>query len=39
MVLIVAALLFAAAIALHGRGHGLLARWMPAIHGHRSSRD
>jgi hypothetical protein len=35
IVLIVAALLIAAAVALRGHGHGLLARWMPAIHGHR----
>ena len=35
MVLIVAALLIVAAIALRGHGHGLLMRWLPAIHGHR----
>jgi hypothetical protein len=34
-ILIVAALLIVAAIALHGRGHALLMRWLPAIHGHR----
>jgi len=34
-ILLVAALLIAGAIAMHGRGHQLLARWLPQIHGHR----
>jgi len=29
------AILVLGAFAMHGRGHRLLARWMPAIHGNR----
>jgi hypothetical protein len=33
IVLVAAALFVTAALAMHGRGHRLLAKWMPAIHG------
>ena len=33
IVLIVAALCVGGTLAMHGKGHKLLAKWMPAIHG------
>jgi len=33
VVLAVAALLVAGIVAMHGKGHAALARWMPALHG------
>jgi hypothetical protein len=35
LVLVVAAAIFAAAIALRGHGSELLTEWLPAIHGRR----
>jgi preprotein translocase subunit SecG len=32
-ILIAAAILIGGVLAMHGKGHRLLARWMPAIHG------
>jgi hypothetical protein len=33
IVLVVAALFVTGTLAMHGRGHRLLAKWMPALHG------
>ena len=33
IVLIVAALCVSGTLAMHGKGHKMLAKWMPAIHG------
>ena len=33
IVLIVAGLLVAGVLAMHGKGHAALAKWMPSIHG------
>jgi hypothetical protein len=33
IVLVVAALFVGGALAMHGKGHKALAKWMPAIHG------
>ena len=33
IVLIVAALCVGGTLAMHGKGHKMLAKWMPAIHG------
>ena len=33
VVLVVAALCVAGTFAMHGKGHKMLAKWMPAIHG------
>jgi hypothetical protein len=35
IVVIVASLCIGGALAMHGRGHELLMKWMPAIHGGR----
>jgi hypothetical protein len=33
IVLVVAALVVGGTLAMHGKGHKMLARWMPALHG------
>jgi hypothetical protein len=33
IVLVVAALCVGGTLAMHGKGHKMLAKWMPAIHG------
>jgi len=33
IVLIVAAVFIGGVLAMHGKGHRMLAKWMPAIHG------
>jgi hypothetical protein len=33
IVLVVAALIVGGTLAMHGKGHKMLAKWMPAIHG------
>ena len=33
IVLVVAACVVCGTLAMHGRGHKMLAKWMPAIHG------
>jgi len=33
IVLVVAALFLAGVIAMHGKGHAALAKWMPSLHG------
>jgi hypothetical protein len=33
VVLLVAALLVAGIVAMHGKGHAAVARWMPSLHG------
>lgn len=33
LVVVLAALLAAGVIAMHGKGHAALARWLPSIHG------
>jgi len=33
IVLIVAAVFVAGVLAMHGKGHAALAKWMPSIHG------
>ena len=33
IVLVVAALLVSGVLAMHGKGHAVLARWMPSLHG------
>lgn len=33
IVLIVAALFLAGVVAMHGKGHAALAKWMPSLHG------
>jgi hypothetical protein len=33
IILIAAALFVAGVLAMHGKGHAYLARWMPSIHG------
>jgi hypothetical protein len=33
IVLVAVALFVTATLAMHGRGHRVLAKWMPAIHG------
>ena len=33
MVLVAAALFVAGTLAMHGKGHKTLAKWMPALHG------
>jgi hypothetical protein len=33
IVLIVAALFVSGAVAMHGKGHAALAKWMPSLHG------
>jgi hypothetical protein len=33
IVLVVAALFMTATLAMHGKGHKMLAKWMPALHG------
>ena len=33
IVLVFAALFVAVTLAMHGDGHAMLAKWMPAIHG------
>ena len=33
IVLLVSALVIAGVLAMHGKGHAALARWMPSIHG------
>ena len=33
IVLVVAALVVGGTLAMHGKGHRMLAKWMPAIHG------
>ena len=33
IVLVVAALVVGGALAMHGKGHKMLAKWMPALHG------
>jgi hypothetical protein len=35
IILIAAALFVGGAVAMHGKGHAALARWMPALHGGR----
>jgi hypothetical protein len=35
IVAILAALVVGGAVAMHGRGHELLMKWMPALHGGR----
>ena len=35
IVLVVAALVVGGTVAMHGKGHKLLARWLPALHGGR----
>ena len=32
-VVVLAALLAAGVVAMHGKGHAALARWMPSLHG------
>ena len=34
-IVVVTALFIGGALAMHGRGHEFLAKWMPAIHGSR----
>ena len=33
IVLVAAALVVGGTLAMHGKGHKMLAKWMPAIHG------
>jgi len=33
IVLVVAALFLGGAVAMHGKGHKMLAKWLPALHG------
>ena len=33
IVLVVAALCVGGTLAMHGKGHKMLAKWMPALHG------
>jgi preprotein translocase subunit SecG len=33
IVVIVAALFIAGVLVMHGKGHAVLARWMPSLHG------
>jgi hypothetical protein len=33
IVLVVAALVVSGIVAMHGKGHAALAKWMPSIHG------
>jgi hypothetical protein len=33
VVLVLAALVVGGTLAMHGKGHKMLAKWMPAIHG------
>ena len=33
IVLVLAALVVGGTLAMHGKGHKMLAKWMPAIHG------
>jgi preprotein translocase subunit SecG len=33
IVVIVAALVIAGVLVMHGKGHAALARWMPSLHG------
>jgi hypothetical protein len=33
IVLVAAALFLAGVIAMHGKGHAALAKWMPSLHG------
>ncbi|HEY2433240.1 MAG TPA: hypothetical protein VGI12_11255 [Vicinamibacterales bacterium] len=33
VVVLLAALVAAGVVAMHGKGHAALARWLPAIHG------
>jgi hypothetical protein len=33
IVLVVTALVVGGTLAMHGKGHKMLAKWMPAIHG------
>ena len=33
LVVVLAALLAAGVVAMHGKGHAVLARWMPSLHG------
>ncbi len=33
VVLVVAALCVCGTLAMHGKGHKMLAKWMPALHG------
>ena len=33
IVVVIAALLAAGMVAMHGKGHAALARWLPSLHG------
>ena len=33
LVVVLAALLAAGVVAMHGKGHAVFARWMPSLHG------
>jgi hypothetical protein len=33
LVVVLAALLAAGVVAMHGKGHAALARWLPSLHG------
>jgi hypothetical protein len=33
LVLVLAALFLAGVVAMHGKGHAALAKWMPSMHG------
>jgi len=35
IVLVIAAVVFGGMLAMHGKGHRAIARWLPAIHGGR----